>query len=557
MLESGQMFERKYVIRELLGSGGFALVYRAHQPDVGRDVAIKILRPAEDIGTHPATLLARFQREAKMAAELRNEHNIQLFDFGRSSGGFLYMIFEYVDGDSLDALIRSAGPIPPRRVIPILEQLLVALSEAHRLGILHRDVKPQNIIIFERLGQKDRAKLIDYGIAKPMTAANAGGGITAEGHVVGTPRYMAPEQILMLGDLTPATDLYSLGLVAYEMLAGKALLGSSTHTEVIKRQLSGEVFRVPPSIPAPPGLRAVVDTMLKKSARDRYQSADECLAALRAVDPDEEVEVIPPVGELLQQLRHDDADDSQTVRGDSPTIDSRPFANSAFTQTGGAEPPTLDSNPNLLRHVLEQDSSERKAVGAGATKRPVIFAVFATLAVVGLVAAGVLALAVSKSRRAKDLVRDVAGVGAAAANPNCPDDPHEPNDRSIQGTPLESGSLEATLCPGNVDWYRLGKYEAGDVVRVAAQYEDGQDDIDLEMYIEADFEVGVWSSKRTESLTRRLSKAGNVSVRLYFPKTTGDHGRAYRVTRDIDSLAKPSSVTSQNDSQVTANPHQN
>ena len=545
MLQAGETFERKYVVRELLGSGGFALVYRAEQPGVGRNVAIKILRSAEEIGTHPTTLLKRFQREARMAAELRHPSNIQLYDFGAADGGELYMVFEFIDGIPLDDLIRASGPMSVRRVVRILSQLLEALEEAHQLGILHRDVKPANVIIYERLGKKDRAKLIDYGIAKPMGKKEAGTGITAEGHVVGTPRYMAPEQILMLGELTPATDIYSLGLVAYEMLAGHSLLGTSTHTEVIKRQLSGEVFRVPPNVPAPPGLRAVVDKMLAKSARDRFQRADQVVAALQRVDLDEAYEPLPPVEQMLETLASDTVSSAEFVGrsprsgdhadGHAPTLDSRPsiaLDRDVLAPTDptvdsfsapAAEPPTVDRSAQAML-VAAQDRETRRGL------RP--STILAGLGAAGLLVTVVAAMNVDFFKSTAHGVRDTV----RAATSDCPDDEHEPNNRSADGTELTSVSRRAVLCPGDVDWYVLGFYNAGDLVRVGIQYDPGTYDIDMEMYVGATFEAGAWTPHPIETIERRISTTGVVAVRVYYPTVEGNEPRGYTITRDVDSL---------------------
>lgn len=552
MLELGDVFEKKYVIRELLGAGGFALVYRAEQPDVDRSVAIKILRPAEDIGTHPTTLLARFQREAKMAAELRNEHNIRLFDFGRSSRGFLYMIFEYVNGTALDDVIRATGPMTPRRVVRVLTQILEALDEAHQLGILHRDVKPGNIIIFERLGLKDRAKLIDYGIAKPMKAAGSGDAITAEGRVVGTPRYMAPEQILMMGDLTPATDIYSLGLVGYEMLAGKSLLGDSTHTEVIKRQLSGEVFRVPSNVPAPPGLREVINRMLAKSARDRFQAADDALEALLAVDVDEEPETLPPVEQLLEQLEEAPPTvDSADMSGEEATVDSRPMAKlresndfAAGGHDSGEAPPTRESAPDVLGQKLASDSADRTSDTQTQTRGGRLTVGVSTALAVFAIAALVVALGVGvliwRSRTAREVAKSVTSeIDKAATSVGCSDDDWEPNNRSYEGTKLHSGSKKGFLCPGDVDWYRLGHHSAGDNVRVAVDYEPGEDDIDIELFVDANFEGGVYTPEKREIFDQKVKHSGIVAVRLYFPNNDSGEGRAYEVMREFESAPEP------------------
>lgn len=285
----GQVLEGKYRVTDIIGAGGFARVYRATFEDVGREVALKILVPQNDdpARMYPTELVERFHREARAVSELRNPHTITLHDFGRTTNGLLYMIFEYVDGVSLDRLIKREGRLPPHRVVPILGQVLRSLREAHAVGMLHRDIKPANVMVYDYLDQTDCVKLLDFGIAKQWTHAADGqplhDDLTEDGMVVGTPRYMSPEQIVGQ-ELTPATDIYSLGLVAYEMITGQPAAKDTERTGVVRAHLSPEPFRLPTNVAVPDQLRTVTSRMIAKSLSDRYHNADEVLRALEGAD---------------------------------------------------------------------------------------------------------------------------------------------------------------------------------------------------------------------------------------------------------------------------------
>lgn len=299
VLEPGEVFEERYRIESVLGVGGFAHVYRATQMDLDRDVALKILRPAKNAGGGPGqekvldTWTQRFRREAKLISRLRDPHTITMFDFGSTDAEMSYMVFEYVAGRSLDHVIRDEGSFEPKRVVEILRQCLLSVQEAHSLGVLHRDLKPANILIFEHVGRGNRVKVLDFGIAKPMmdeaSGHMTGADLTMDGTILGTPRYMAPEQ-LKGEPMGPGSDIYSLGLVAFEMLAGeKAISGNSTMT-VISKQLSPEPIVLPADMRLPGRFRAIVHKMLTKDASRRYQTAKEVLDDLEGWANDGDLE---------------------------------------------------------------------------------------------------------------------------------------------------------------------------------------------------------------------------------------------------------------------------
>jgi serine/threonine-protein kinase len=300
--EPGKIFEEKYRVERLLGSGGFARVYLAEQTDLGRMVAIKILSPkvsraAGEEQTDPKieSVALRFEREARVVSQLRSPQTVTMYDYGRTESGLLYMVMEYVDGTELDEI---SVPIEPRRVVKILKQMLQSLHEAHAHGLLHRDLKPANIMVFEHLGEKDQVKLLDFGIAKAVGEAADDGeqDLTADNSLIGTPRYMSPEQIRG-ADVGPASDIYSLGLVAYELLMGEKAITNTDSIEILGRHLSSESFEIPRHHAIHPSLRRLINKMLAKNLEGRYSTTKEVLqdiAEIERIDGDLRVGGGPP-----------------------------------------------------------------------------------------------------------------------------------------------------------------------------------------------------------------------------------------------------------------------
>lgn len=279
--KSGELFEGRYRVGPMIGAGGFARVYRAHQEDLGREVALKILTPGEE-GNYDEKLVERFNQEARVVSKLRDPHTITMFDYGRTDTGLLYMVFEYVNGVSLSKLIATDAPLAPVRAVKILRQVLSSLEEAHALGMLHRDIKPGNIMVFEHVGRPDQVKLLDFGIAK-MTGSQVKADLTADGALIGTPRYMSPEQIRG-EDLSPRSDVYSMGLVAYELLMGRKAIESNSSVTIIGKQLDPTSFALPPMTNVPEGLRRVVNKMMAKDVEQRFRTCSEVLEALETWD---------------------------------------------------------------------------------------------------------------------------------------------------------------------------------------------------------------------------------------------------------------------------------
>lgn len=287
--EPGDLFENRFRIRESVGSGGFARIFHAIQTDLNRDVALKVLEPQQlhdptspDETTRKAhNRIERFRREARNVSQLRDSHTITLFDYGQTDDGLLYMVFEYIDGADLKDVSEHEAPIASERVVDILRQVLESLQEAHTKGMLHRDIKPANIMVYDHVGRSDQVKVLDFGIAKAVLehADKTVQDLTREGMMLGTPRYMSPEQ-LRGEDIGPPSDLYSLGLVAYELLAGRKAIEADSTMTIISRQVGPAPIILPFDADVPDILRATIHRMVAKDRNERFQSTQSVLEAL-------------------------------------------------------------------------------------------------------------------------------------------------------------------------------------------------------------------------------------------------------------------------------------
>ncbi|HYY77434.1 MAG TPA: Stk1 family PASTA domain-containing Ser/Thr kinase [Gaiellaceae bacterium] len=272
------LFDGRYRILRKLGSGGMANVYLAEDEDLGRRVAIKILN---DRYANDESFIERFRREAKSAASLSHPNIVSIYDRGEAEGTY-YIAMEVIEGRSLKELILTRGAVPVHQAVEYARQLLEALRFAHRHGIIHRDIKPHNVLVSadERgKSQDSRLKVTDFGIARHGASQ-----MTEAGSIMGTAQYLSPEQARG-APVTAASDLYSAGIVLYELLTGKVPFGGDSAIEIAMKHVN-ELPRPPSQLRSeiPPELDQIVLRALAKEPEDRYQTAEEFIEDLERLE---------------------------------------------------------------------------------------------------------------------------------------------------------------------------------------------------------------------------------------------------------------------------------
>src|SRR6185295_3528854 len=292
----GKVLDGRYQIESVLGHGGMGMVFLATQTAVKRQVALKTLHPS--LAAAPQ-FFERFRREAETASRLNHPNIITIFDFGRAQEGTCYFVMELVNGQSLKQLVKADGPLTLRRAVEIIDQSARGLSHAHQMGVVHRDIKPHNILI-STVDGRDHVKILDFGLVKALENEEEEQ-LTSTGQVLGTPQYMPPEQAG--GETVDArSDLYSLGGVFYFTLTGGSPWGANT----VRKALTAALTQPLPPVstkrqgaPIPKAIEEFLRKSLHKEKEDRHQSADEFLddlhGSLRGV-PDEVMDAVPTGG---------------------------------------------------------------------------------------------------------------------------------------------------------------------------------------------------------------------------------------------------------------------
>jgi serine/threonine-protein kinase len=270
----------QYIVEEKLGEGGMGIVYRAQHGLLKRPTAIKLLsaerNAPEDID--------RFRREVQMTAKLRHPNTVTIYDYGCTDDGTFYYAMELLDGVTLLEIVRAEGQLPESRVVHIMRQCAVALHEAHSMGLVHRDVKPNNIMMTQQGGAHDVTKVLDFGLVKNVDSKGDGTKTWSEA-IIGTPSFMSPEQILDPPSVDARSDLYALGAVGYYLLAGRFVFDSTNPIEICAQQLSA--IPEPPSSVVErdvnPDLERIIMQCLEKKRDDRPASGAELSEQLQGL----------------------------------------------------------------------------------------------------------------------------------------------------------------------------------------------------------------------------------------------------------------------------------
>ncbi len=275
----------QYSLEEKLGEGGMGKVYKAKHAMLKRPTAVKFLKP-EEVSDET---LQRFEREVQKTSSLTHPNTIQVYDYGMTDDGIFYYAMEYLRGIDLAQLIEIDGQIPPQRVIYIIKRICYSLEEAHGVGLIHRDIKPMNIMLCERCGKYDAVKVLDFGLVKDIENPQ-NQDLTANQGVIGTPVYIAPERLEGKSDIDARSDFYSLGAVAFNLLTGKDVFEASTTMEVCYHVMKSRPPR--PSQKTETEIPSVLDQLvydcLAKEPDDRPSSAREIIKILEALEAERE-----------------------------------------------------------------------------------------------------------------------------------------------------------------------------------------------------------------------------------------------------------------------------
>ena len=274
----GQNLAGKYRIERLISHGGMGSVYQGKHVLMDKRVAIKVLRTSLAVDND---VVARFSREAKAASRISHPNAVTVTDFGEDENGVVFLVMEYLDGRTLKNIIKSEGPMALSRVVEIVRQVAAALDAAHQQGVVHRDLKSDNIMLSKTNGD-DWAKVLDFGIAKiqePYGVRDID--ITAPNLVIGTPQYMSPEQCSQSSKIDARSDVYSLGVIVYEMLAGRVPFTGESSTVIMMKQVQDaprSILDARPELPA--SIENVIAKALAKQPSDRFQTAGDLAQAL-------------------------------------------------------------------------------------------------------------------------------------------------------------------------------------------------------------------------------------------------------------------------------------
>ncbi len=308
---AGDLLAGKYRLERQIGRGGMSIVFAARHTTLQQPVAIKFLCLEQD---ESGAAVARFLHEGRAAAKIRSEHVGRVIDVDVTGAGLPYMVMEYLEGHDLAHLLQQRGPLPVDRAVDYVMQALEAVAEAHTLNIVHRDLKPSNLFVVRRADGKKEIKVIDFGISKSLGDSDHTA-FTRPHSLLGSPQYMSPEQALTPTDIDRRTDLWSIGIVLYELLAGACPFEGDTYLEILKKVTAEDPPSLAASCPAVSReLERVVRRCLERDRELRFQQADELARALL------------PFGSRHARISYD------TIVGVSLRQDDKPTSSPAFLQ---------------------------------------------------------------------------------------------------------------------------------------------------------------------------------------------------------------------------------
>ena len=396
-----------YVITAKLGEGGMGVVYLAEHPVIGRKVAMKAIHP--ELSRNPE-VVSRFMTEAKSVNQIGNEHIVDIHDFGTTPDGEFYFIMEFLQGEALVDRVKRDAPMLPARALAIAGQVADALGASHQHGIIHRDLKPENIFLVTKGHTPDFVKVLDFGLAKLTQGEEKVSHKTRTGSVMGTPYYMSPEQCEGKANIDHRADIYSLGIILFEMVTKCVPFGGEGYGEIIVKHITAPIPSARSLNPMlPEAVESIIMRALAKRRDDRFQSMEEFAAALAdpeayaasapMIDADSATSQpisIPIVGGARPAGRADSVVSGQVLFGDT---DAESVA------------PTVPI-PTTFRHAAGELTEDEWAPRSSLRKIGLI-----TAAVGAMAAAGLAAYLFTRPAPAEDAPKPTAAVVAPRVEP--------------------------------------------------------------------------------------------------------------------------------------------
>ncbi len=413
-VRDGQVLAGKYRVERVLGQGGMGMVVAAHHLVLDEKVALKFLLPG---ASSTPELVARFTREARAAAKIKSEHVARVTDVGQLEDGSPYLVMEYLEGSDLADLLAREGPLPVSRAVDFVLQACEALAEAHGLGIVHRDLKPANLFCVHRGDDHLAIKVLDFGISKVAPTDAPSDRLTQTSSVMGSPIYMSPEQMQSAKSVDARADIWSLGVILFELLTGKPPFDAALVTELVFKVATEPAPPLRSLRPdAPAGLERVVARCLLRDRGARFQSVAALAVALRDFGAPQSGISVDRILGTRRRAGFDDAD----LDAEAPTdlaLRASKDAAMAPTLLGIGAPPLLDQGTPGASPI-EPRAAETVPIDLRPSRRPGSGSSRGALALLGLAAlagAGVAVRSVVSSRQASATLAPVVLPSASAS----------------------------------------------------------------------------------------------------------------------------------------------